>query len=179
MAVLKQGQGQHHPMDQQHMPMGAQPGGAAFAVAQLPPCSPGGLGVQIQQAAPVPSQFARATAAIKGNARLAADVWQSLAGTRYYIAWGSFSVAEELTPEILDFILKTVAGVTPVMIKQLPIGPRFRRVFPATPAGETNLAMPADVHFRTFSATFAAVLEHGMGSAPIFPRLSSVFENRS
>lgn len=37
---------------------------------------------------------------------------------------------------------------------------------PPVRAGGTPRAIPADVHHRTFIAAFAAVLEHGMGSAP-------------
>lgn len=47
---------------------------------------------------------------------------------------------------------------------------------PLDPAGETPIAIPADVHFCIFLAAFAAALEHGMGSAPdtTVVRLASV-----
>lgn len=101
------------------MPMGAQPKGNAFAVAQPPPRPLAGLGAQMQQGTPAPSQLAAATAAIHINARLAPGVWWSMAGKKCYIAqWKWFSVADELTPEIPDFFFKTVAGVAPAITKQ-------------------------------------------------------------
>ena len=74
VAALEQGQGQHDPPGQQHMPMGGQPAGAALAVAQLLPWAPRGLGAQPPQGFPEPSQLAAATVAVKANARLVADV---------------------------------------------------------------------------------------------------------
>eukprot|EP00904_Undaria_pinnatifida_P009624 jgi/Undpi1/5792/HiC_scaffold_2.g01066.m1 len=113
-------------------------------------------------------QLAAATAAIKANARLAAEVWRSMAGAKYFIARGSFSVAEPLTPDILGFILKEVASVSPASTKQLQHLAELavQDFFPPAPVRETPVAMPADVHFRTFLAAFGAVLEYGMGSAP-------------
>ena len=91
-----------------------------------------------------------------------------MAGAKYFIARGSFSVAEPLTPDILGFILKEVASVSPASTKQLQHLAELavQDFFPPAPVRETPVAMPADVHSRTFLAAFGAVLEYGMGSAP-------------
>lgn len=63
--------------------------------------------------------LAATIAVIKANARLANDVWRSLAGTKHYTARGNFTVATEFTPEFQGVILKTVASVIPATTKQL------------------------------------------------------------
>ena len=167
MTALEQAQGQLQPLGPPHVAMGAHPAGPAFAAPQPLPWGPGGLGAQPPLVFS-PPQAAATTAAIKANARLAADVWRSMAGTKYFLARGSFSVAEELTPDIQRFILKKVAGVTTATTRQLQSLAELavEDFFPPAPAGETPATMPAEVHLRTFFAAFVAVLEYGMASAP-------------
>eukprot|EP00904_Undaria_pinnatifida_P000992 jgi/Undpi1/10894/HiC_scaffold_3.g01420.m1 len=164
----QQGQGQQQQACQPQPSIGPFPGPSPLAAAQPLSWPPGVLGAQPLQGLPEQTQLAAATAAIKANARLAAEVWRSMAGTKYFIARGSFSVAEPLTPDILGFILKEVASVSPASTKQLQHLAELavQDFFPPAPVGETPVAMPADMHFRTFLAAFGAVLEYGMGSAP-------------
>ena len=91
-----------------------------------------------------------------------------MAGTKYFLARGNFSVAEKLTPDIQRFILKNVAGFTTATTRQLQSLAELavEDFFSPAPAGETPATMPAEVHLRTFSAAFVAVLEYGMASAP-------------
>lgn len=71
---------------------------------------------------------------------------------QYFLARGSFSVAEEITPGIVGFILKEVAGITTASTRQLQ---RLSELavgwfcFPPIPAGNAPIAMQADVHFCT------------------------------
>ena len=120
------------------------------------------------QGLPEPSQATAASAAIEANARLAVEMWRSLAGTKYFLARGGFSVAEELSSDLLCLIRKKIAGVSVACTKQLQALSEFavEDFFPPAPAGEIPLVMPAEVHFRTFIAALMAVLEYGMGSAP-------------
>ena len=96
-------------------------------------------------------------------------MWRSLAGTKYFLARGSFSESE-LSPDLLWLILKTIAGVSVACTKQLQgLSELVVEDFfsPAgVPAGETPLEMPAEVHFSTFIAAFTSVLKYDMGSAP-------------
>lgn len=56
------------------MPIGGQPAGAALAAPQLLPCPPGVFFAQPLQGLPEQSQLAAASAMIKANTRLAAEV---------------------------------------------------------------------------------------------------------
>eukprot|EP00904_Undaria_pinnatifida_P012463 jgi/Undpi1/8347/HiC_scaffold_25.g10815.m1 len=112
----QQGQGQQQQACHPQIPIAPPPPQAAAQPLSWPP---GVLGAQPLQGLPEQTQLAAATAAIKANARLAAEVWRSIAGTMYFIACGSFSVAEPLTPDILGFILEEVASVSPASTKQL------------------------------------------------------------
>eukprot|EP00904_Undaria_pinnatifida_P010033 jgi/Undpi1/615/HiC_scaffold_10.g04079.m1 len=154
VTALEQAEGQHQPLGPPHVAMGAHPAG---------PPSP-----RPSRCHGAQPQAAATTAAINANARLAADVWRSMAGTKYFLARGNFSVAEELTPDIQRFILKKVAGFTTATTRQLQSLAELavEDFFPPAPAGETPATMPAEVHLRTFSAAFVAVLEYGMASAP-------------
>ena len=169
VAVLEQGQGQRHPMGQQHMPMEAQPGGAAFTVAQLPPCPSSGLGTQIQQNAPAPSQLAAATAVTMVNARLAADALRSLAGTKHHTTRGSLLALRRSSrlKSWVSFSRRRWASLLPL---QNNCGTyrtsRLKTPPPPAPAMENPREMPAGMHFRAFIVAFAVVLKHGMGSAP-------------
>ena len=99
--------------------MAAQPAGVALGVGQLLPWGAGALGVQPSQGLPEHSQAAAASVAIKANAGLAAELWRSLAGPKYFLARGSFSVAEDLSPDLLRLILKRIAGVSVACTNQL------------------------------------------------------------
>ena len=83
--------------------------------------------------------------AIKANARLAAELWRSLAGAKYFLARGGFSVAEELSPDLLRLVLKKIASVSVACTTQLQARSDFavEDFFPPAPAGKTPLAMPA------------------------------------
>ena len=171
MAALEQaqqGRGQQQQAGQPQISIGSLPGPPPLATAQPLSWPPRVLSAQPLQGLPEQTQLAAGTAAIKAIARLAAEVWRSMAGTKYFIARGSFSVAEPLTQDILGFTLKEVASVSPASTKQLQHLAELvvQNFFRPAPVGETPVAMPADVHFRTFLAAFGAVLEYGMGSAP-------------
>ena len=159
----------------QHLPIAAPPAGPAHAAAQPLPWAPGALGIPPQEVPVDPSQATAAAAVIDANARASADVWRALVGANLFLARGSFSVAVELSPKLLQFILKKVAGVSPAVAKQLQCVSGFvvEDVFPSAPAGETPAPMRAEVHFRAFIAALVAVLEYGMGSAPRSARPAS------
>ena len=108
----QQGQGQQQQACLPQIPIGPLPGAPHLAAARPLSWPPGVLGAQPLQGLPEQPQLAAVTAAIKANARLAAEVWRSMAGTKYFITRGSFSVAEPLTPDILGFILKEVSSVS-------------------------------------------------------------------
>ena len=58
------------------------------------------------------SRAATTSAVIKENTQLVADLWQSLAGAKYFWRAG-FSVAEDLSPTLyVILILKRIAGVS-------------------------------------------------------------------
>ena len=161
-------QGQPHLQGMQHLPMAAQPAGVALGASQLLPWGAGAFGAQPSQGLPDLSQAAVASATIKANTRLAAELWWSLAGIKCFLAHGSFSVVEELSSDLLSIILKRIVGVSVACTKQLQGLSEFavKGFFHPAPVGDTPLAMPAEVHFRTSITTFMAVLEHGRGSAP-------------
>ena len=69
-------------------------------------------------------------------------MWWSLAGTKYFLARGGFSVAEELSPGLLLLILKKITGVSVACTKQLQALSEFagEDFFPPALAGEISLS---------------------------------------
>ena len=100
------------------------------------------------QGLPEPSQATAASAAIEANARLAVEMWRSLAGTKYFLARGGVSVAEELSSDLLCLIRKKIAGVSVACTKQLQALSEFavEDFFPPAPAGKIPLAVPVEVY---------------------------------
>lgn len=93
---------------------------------------------------------------------------------QYFLARGSFSVAEELTPDIVGFILKDVAGATTASTRQLQLLSELavECFLFSSQKSQTGTPPHRDASRRALSylhtAAFAAVLDysHGMGSAP-------------
>ena len=91
-------------------------------------------------------------------------VWRSLAGPKYYLARGSFSVTGDVSHDVLNLILKNVAWVSDASAKQLQALSDFvvEAFAPSAPAGTALVPMLAEVHFRAFIAALVAVLNEGM-----------------
>eukprot|EP00904_Undaria_pinnatifida_P003694 jgi/Undpi1/13325/HiC_scaffold_8.g02984.m1 len=75
--------------------------------------------------------------------------------------------AKEQKIYLLAQMLDKVAHISEKVITQLKALSEFAAedFFPPVPAGETPLAIPADVHFATFVAAFMETLEYGMEGA--------------
>ena len=128
----------------------------------------GAMRVAPPAAEQAPGQLAAASAAAKANANMAAEMWRSRAGPKYFVARGCFHVPEELNTALLGLILKKVAGMPAEGVRQLQnlSGWDVQAFCPPAPAGATPMALPGELHFSTFISAFMAVLAYGMENAP-------------
>ena len=112
-------------------------------------------------------QQAAVSAGVKANAKHAADLWRAKEGGEFFVARGGYNVPENINRALLLQMLDKVAHISEKVITQLKALSEFAAedFFPPVPAGETPLAIPADVHFATFVAAFMETLEYGMEGA--------------
>ena len=96
----------------QHLLVTAQAAGRTLGAGQVLPRVTGTLETQPSHGRPEPSLVAAASPAIKANACLAAELWRSLAGTKYVPR------VAELSPDLLRLTFKNTVGVSVACTKQ-------------------------------------------------------------
>ena len=133
----------------------------------MAPWMGGAMGEQQPPAPQDALQQAAVTAGVKANAKQAANLWRAEEGAKFFIARGGYDMPEDINRALLLLVLDKVADVSQKVITQLKALSEFavEDFFPPVPAGETPLAMPADVHFATLVAALIETLEYGMGGA--------------
>ena len=107
-------------------------------------------------------QQAAVTAGVKANTKQAADHWRAKVREK-----SGFCMPADINRAILLLVLDNVAHVSENVITQFKALSELvvQDFFPPVPAGETPLAMPADVHFATFVPAFMETLEYGTEGA--------------
>ena len=119
------------------------------------------MGVQQPPGLQGPGQSAAINAAVKANARQAADLWRFRERQQYYTARGGFHVPKELSRSLLGLILRKVAGVSDNVVRQFQPWGRWevQTFYPPAPPGVTPRVLQAEIHFSRFIAAFMAVVE--------------------